>query len=307
MNSTYNSPVKARILSCIGGRYSVISDGGENINNVYAKGVFRHLGIKPLPGDIVYLREDESGYVINEVEKRKNSFIRPALANLDILYIVLSCRKPEPVHILTDKMTVICENSGIRPVIVITKSELDKKRANEIKKLYLSCGYDSFAVSSAENTGIDGLKKYVSGKKGAVSAFCGASGVGKSTLINALYPELDLVCETGQISKKIERGKNTTRAVTLYQTDKNTFLADTPGFSLLDFEKFDFCKKEELPYLFPEFEPYLFKCKYTKCTHTKEDGCAIKKAAEDGVINKERYGSYLSLYDDIKDKKEWEN
>lgn len=300
-----NGLIKARILSCVGGRYTVMSDDGERINSVYAKGVFRHNGIKPLPGDIVYLREDENGHVISSVQDRKNAFVRPALSNLDILYITLSCKAPDPSQILTDKMTVICENSDIKPVIVITKSELDKEKAIEIKKLYTSCGYDSFAVSSVQNIGISELKEYINQKKNTVSAFCGASGVGKSTLINALFPELDISCETGQISKKIERGKNTTRAVTLYETDKNTFLADTPGFSLLDFEKFDFCKKEELPYLFPEFELYLFKCKYTKCSHTKEDGCAIKKAAEDGLINKNRYGSYLSLYDDIKDKKEW--
>ena len=300
-----DSPVKARILSCIGGRYTVRTDGGEQINNIFAKGVFRHLGIKPLPGDAVYLREDETGYMISKIAERKNAFIRPAVANLDVLYIVVSCRSPEPSQILTDKMTVICENSDIKPVIVVTKSELDPDRSKEIVKIYSSCGYDSFCVSSAENTGIDTLKEYVQSKKGSLSAFCGASGVGKSTLINALFPELDLVCETGQISKKTERGKNTTRAVTLYETDENTYLADTPGFSMLDFEKFDFCKKEELPYLFPEFKPYLFKCKYTKCTHTKEDGCAIKKAADDGLIKTERYGSYLSLYDDIKDKKDW--
>ena len=307
MSSMNDIPLKARILSCIGGRYTVRAEDGEQINNIFAKGVFRHLGIKPLPGDIVYLREDESGYMISAVEQRKNSFIRPALANLDILYITVSCRSPEPSQILTDKMTVICENSEIKPVIVITKSELDKEKADAMAELYSSCGYDSFAVSSADDTGIDELKAYIKSKKDVVSAFCGASGVGKSTLINALFPELDLTCETGQISRKTERGKNTTRAVTLYETDENTFLADTPGFSLLDFEKFDFCKKEELPYLFPEFEPFLFKCKYTKCTHTKEDGCAIKKAVSDGVIRAERYGSYLSLYEDIKDKKDWDN
>ena len=300
------SNIKARILSCIGGRYTVASESGEQITNIFAKGVFRHIGIKPLPGDTVYLREDESGYMIAGVEPRKNSFIRPALANLDLLYVVVSCRTPEPSQILTDKMTVICENSGIKPVLIVTKSELDRDKAESIKKMYLSCGYNSFAVSSAENTGIDALKEFIKSKSNTVSAFCGASGVGKSTLLNALFPELKLSCETGQISKKTERGKNTTRAVTLYETEKNTYLADTPGFSMLDFERFDFCKKEELPYLFPEFEPFLFKCKYTKCTHTKEDGCAIKKAAEDGVIYAERYESYLSLYEDIKDKKEWD-
>lgn len=295
---------EARIISCVGGRYTVISDG-TYINNVFAKGVFRHNGIKPLPGDTVQLREDESGVIISDVLPRKNSFVRPAVANLDYIYITVSCKTPDPSQILTDKMTVICEKSDIKPVIIVTKSELDEKKSEEIKSLYKSCGYDSFSVSSAENTGIRELKKYISEKKEAVSAFCGASGVGKSTLLNSLFPELSFCCETGEISRKIERGKNTTRTVTLFEIGDNTFIADTPGFSLLDFEKFDFCKKEDLPYLFPEFEPYLFKCKYTKCAHTKEDGCCIKKAVSDGLINEDRYASYLILYDDIKNKKEW--
>ena len=301
------SPV--RIISGVGGKYTVIQkteNGKAVFENVAAKGAFRHEKIKVLPGDIAYLREDENGLVITGIAERKNALIRPAVANLDYLYIVISCKAPAPVPYLADKMTVLCEKNSITPVIVITKSELDTETASLIYTLYKNCGYRCFVTSSEKKTGIEELRKFADGNKGTVSAFCGASGVGKSTLINNVFSDLDLSCGTGQISKKTERGKNTTRTVTLYEISEDTYLADTPGFSLLDFEKFDFCKKDELPYLFPEFEPYLCKCKYTKCSHTKEDGCLIRTAVNDGKIAKSRYESYLSLYDDIKDKKEWE-
>ncbi len=297
--------ITARIISGVGGRYTVAADGAEKriITNVPARGAFRHEKIKPLPGDIVRLRSDGTGYFITGIEERKNALIRPTLANLDILYIVTSAKQPAPAPGFADKITVLCEKNGIRPVIVVTKSELDNDAADEITKLYGSVGYDSFSVSSVTDSGIAELKEYIEKNKNTVSAFCGASGVGKSTLINRLFP--DLRCETGDISERIERGKNTTRTVTLYEISDKTYLADTPGFSLLDFERFDFCKKDELPYLFPEFEPYLCKCKYTKCSHTKEDGCLIRQAVADGEIAGSRYNSYVTLYNDIKDKKEW--
>ncbi len=299
----------ARIISGVGGKYTVLqrTDNGKTvIENIAAKGAFRHEKIKLLPGDKAYLRSDENGYFITDIEERKNALIRPAVANLDYLYIVISCKQPAPVPYLSDKMTVLCEKNGIIPVIVVTKSELDKETAKKIEDVYGSCGYRCFITSSEKKTGIKELRDFADGNKGTVSAFCGASGVGKSTLLNNVYADLDLSCGTGQISRKTERGKNTTRTVTLYETADDTYLADTPGFSLLDFERFDFCKKDELPYLFPEFGPYLCKCRYTKCSHTKEDGCLIRKAVEDGRIPGTRYESYLSLYDDVKDKKEWE-
>ncbi|MBO4422335.1 MAG: ribosome small subunit-dependent GTPase A [Clostridia bacterium] len=298
----------ARIISCVGGKYTVVyDDGGREaaIENITAKGAFRHEKIKPLPGDIVDLHYDGSVYTVNRVYDRKNSLIRPALANLDILYIVISCRSPDPVPVLADKITVLCEKNSIRPVIVVTKSELDPDEAKRIKSVYDKCGYDCFSVSCAENAGLDGLRDYIAGNKGTVSAFCGASGVGKSTLLNDLFPELDLSCETGEISEKIRRGRNTTRTVRLYRIFPSTYLADTPGFSLLDFEKFTLCSKEELPYMFAEFAPYLCKCKYTKCSHTKEDGCLIIDAVKKGMIPRQRFDSYLCLYDAVKNIKDW--
>ena len=295
------------IITGVGGRYSVrITSAGAvgfTAENIPARGVFRNKKITPLPGDRVVLSESAGEYYISEILGRKNALIRPPLANLDVLYIVASVKDPDMSDGFADKLTVLCEKNEIKPVIVITKSELDIKKAEDVAGIYKNCGYNAFAVSSVSGTGIKELSEFVEGQKGTVSAFCGVSGAGKSTLLNTLFPSLD--CETGQISEKIRRGKNTTRRVTLYEIGQDTYLADTPGFSLLDFEKFDFCTKEELPYLFPEFEPYLCKCKYTKCSHTKEDGCLIRQAVADGKISASRYASYLSIYNDVKDKKEW--
>lgn len=276
---------------------------GFTVKKIPARGAFRKRKITPLAGDRVVLTSSAGEYYISEILERKNALIRPPLANLDTLYIVASVKDPDMSDGFADKLTVLCEKNGIKPVIVVTKAELDGKKAEETKKIYENCGYGAFAVSSVTGEGLDGLSSVMEKQKSGISAFCGVSGAGKSTLLNTLFPWLD--CETGQISEKIRRGKNTTRSVTLYETGADRYLADTPGFSLLDFEKFDFCTKEELPYLFPEFEPYLCKCKYTKCSHTKEDGCLIRAAVADKKIAESRYASYLSIYNDVKDKKEW--
>ncbi len=300
---------RAKIISCVGGKYTVAfpsCEGGRTVGNLAAKGAFRHERIKPLPGDDVILRDDGTGYFITGICGRKNSLIRPPLANLDVLYIVTSCRTPAPVPGFADKITVICEKNNISPVIIVTKSELDPDLADRITSVYRACGYKAFSTSVEKSDGVDALREFIDGKRGTVSAFCGASGVGKSTLMNALFPELPFRCEVGDVSRRIERGKNTTRTVMLYRTAPDTYVADTPGFSMLDFERFDLCDKDELPYMFPEFSRYLCRCKYTKCSHTKEDGCLIREAVSRGEIPESRYASYLSLYEDVKNKKEWE-
>ena len=295
------------ITTGVGGRYSVrITSAGAvgfTAENIPARGAFRNKKITPLPGDRVVLSKSAGEYCISEILERKNALIRPPLANLDVLYIVASVKDPDMSDGFADKLTVLCEKNGIKPVIVITKSELDMKKAEKTAEIYNNCGYNAFAVSSVCGVGTKELSDFIAKQTGAISAFCGVSGAGKSTLLNTLFPWME--CETGQISEKIHRGKNTTRRVTLYPTGEDTYLADTPGFSLLDFEKFDFCTKEELPYLFPEFEPYLCKCKYTKCSHTKEDGCLIRQAVAEGKISASRFESYLMIYNDVKDKKEW--
>lgn len=295
-----------RIISCIGGRYTVDVTGGVRISNLAAKGSFRHEKLKPLPGDFAELRKDESGYFITGIRERKNSLIRPALANLDILFIVESCRTPDPAPGFTDKITVLCEKNGVKPVIIVSKSEIYPEKAEETAALYRRCGYGAFTVSSVSGEGIEELRRFISENSGTLFAFCGASGVGKSTLLNALFPEMEFGCETGGISRRTERGKNTTRAITLYALPGDSYIADTPGFSLLDFEHFDLCGKDELPFMFPEFIPYLGTCRYTKCSHTKEDGCAVRAAVDAGVIPQSRFDSYVSLYNNVKNKKEWD-
>ena len=294
-------------MTSVGGRYNVritsAGDVGFMIKKIPARGVFRTKNVTPLCGDRVTVSKTEGSYCISGIDERKNALIRPPLSNLDLLYIVASVKDPDMSDGFADKLTVLCEKNDIKPVIVVTKSELDADKAAEVTEMYENVGYPAFSVSSVTGEGIDELLSYIRSQKGALSAFCGVSGAGKSTLLNRLFPDLN--CETGQISEKIRRGKNTTRRVTLYEIYEDTYLADTPGFSLLDFERFDFCTKEELPYLFPEFEPYLCKCRYTKCSHTKEDGCLIRAAVAEGKIAESRYASYLLIYDDVKDKKEW--
>ncbi len=295
--------IKGIITSGVGGKYSILTPDGEEYKKCSARGLFRHEKITPLPGDSVVLKKSGGEYFIDEILQRKNSLIRPPLANIDTMFIVCAAASPAPSYLFCDKLCAICEHNGINPVIVITKSELADAVADEFLKTYKNVGYDVFVTSAKQNTGIDELSEFCK-TKGGICVFSGESGVGKSTLLNALFPELD--CEVGQISVKIERGKNTTRRVQLHKVSENAFFADTPGFSMLDFEHFDFFKKEDLPYLFPEFEEYLFKCKYKKCSHTGEDGCIVSQLVEEGKIQRTRHESYMSIYSDIKDKKDWQ-
>ena len=216
-----------RITGLVGGLYTIrLYDGGEI--NCRARGVFRHEGVAPLVGDVVTVSHDTGQAVIDRIETRKNSLIRPPLANLDIMFVSLAAAKPDPSEFTADKLISICEYNGITPVVLINKSELDCGRAAELEKIYKTAGFDVFVTSSVENTGIDELKTYIENNlEGKIAAFSGVSGAGKSTLMNKLFPELSL--ETGEISKKIARGKNTTRRVTLYPV-YGGYLADTPGF-----------------------------------------------------------------------------
>jgi len=299
---------KGIIIKGLGGLYDIkLGDG--SIISCKAKGSFRHDGIIPYVGDSVTVRFDGKGAVIEDISERKNFLIRPPVANIDILFTVIAAAKPSPMLPITDKLISIAEFNKIEPVIIVTKSDLDENTANYISDIYIKCGFTVF-VSSIESDKAElgeFVKTYANGK---ISAFAGASGVGKSTVMNALFPKLAL--ETGNISKKTERGKHTTRHVELfdlsYLTDDGSvsgYIADTPGFSLIDFTRFDFYKKDDLVYTFREFEEHIGKCKYTKCSHTKEDGCSIIRAVKDGIIPAERHTSYIEIYDALKDKHDW--
>lgn len=300
------SEIYGKVVLGVGGKYSVcVRSADEILEKCHARGSFKHDKIRVLPGDDVKLEKVGEEYCISEILPRKNVLIRPPMANLDIMFITLSAKSPVPDTVYADKLCAISVYNKIKPVIVITKAELDEQKAEELKTIYDSVGFDAFVLSSNENFGIDDFKRYLDvNLQDKTAAFSGASGAGKSTLINKLFPTL--LCEVGEISKKIERGKNTTRKIRLFRLENGSFLADTPGFSMLDLEHFEFFSLDDLPYLFPEYEKYLFGCKYKKCTHTKEDGCGIIKAVENGELVRSRHESYVKMFDDLKEKKLWE-
>ena len=203
-----------------------------------------------------------------------------------------------------DKLIAIAEHNGIEPIPIICKRDVAPERAAELCDIYKQAGFTAFTISSLEGEGIEELRAWIAENLGdRIAAFSGASGVGKSTLLNALYPNLGL--ETGDISHKISRGKHTTRRVELYAVGEG-FVADTPGFSMLDFVRFDFFTKEDLPFVMREFAPYIGVCRYTKCTHTKEEGCAILAAVKSGGISPSRHRGFLAMYEELKNKKEWD-
>lgn len=301
--------IKGRIVSLLGGLYTVrVKDENEYREiSCRARGIFRHSNQSPLVGDIVALdlSEGEANAIIDEICDRKNSLIRPPLANLDVIFVTMAARSPAPMPDMTDKLTAILEHNDIQPVIVIGKCELDRENAQMLKETYEKAGYPVFVLSCATGEGIEEIRSYISSSlDGKIAAFAGASGVGKSTLMNKLFP--DLVLDTGDVSRKTARGKHTTRAVNLFPIGENAYLADTPGFSMLDFERFDFFDLENLPLCFPEINERIGECKYTKCTHRKEEGCAVVEAVKSGEMAKSRHESYVLLYDILKNKHKWD-
>ena len=285
-----------RILKGIGGFYYV--DTTQGLVECKARGKFRKTIGKPIVGDLVELevQPDGTGYLL-EIRSRKNSLIRPAVANLDLIVIVATEASPKTDPFLIDKVIAIAENKGIEPCVVLNKCELDP--SDTLYRTYQKVGIPVFRVSAQTGEGLAALRAYLQGK---AAAFAGNSGVGKSSLLNCLIP--DFGAETGAISDRIGRGKHTTRHVELvpYQ---GGYIADTPGFSSFDTEQMDLVLREDLQYAFREFEPYLMQCQFTGCAHVKEKGCAIRAAVAAGEIPQSRYDSYVKLYESVKDLKEW--
>ncbi|MBQ1244237.1 MAG: ribosome small subunit-dependent GTPase A [Clostridia bacterium] len=302
----------ARVVKGLGGLYEVLLENGERLT-LRAKGVFRHEDKRLQIGDIVEIEEGEGSdnLVISEICERKKSLIRPPLANLDMLFVVAAAASPAPVLSTLDKLIAIAEHNKIEVALIFSKSDLSPTEAYE--KIYKDAGYTVFSISNETKDGIGELKAYIEKRltNGVCAAFAGASGVGKSTLLNSLFPELSL--ETGDISKKIERGKHTTRHVEIFEVNKKEengrvtsgFLADTPGFSLLDFVRFDFFTLDDLLPCFKEFVPYSLECKYTDCTHVKEAECEIVRAVARGELSKSRHECYCELYEILKKKKSY--
>lgn len=289
-----------------------------------ARGGFRHAGLRPLVGDEVEVTysdsslsrtpdgvrpsADRTGLVLTDILPRRNSLIRPPLANLDMMLVVTASAAPAPDLPTLDKLLCILEHDHIEPIVVIGKTELDPARAAALADTYTRAGFDTFRVSCYTGEGLDDLRNYAKEHfPGKTLAASGASGVGKSTLLNTLFPGLSLV--TGDISRKISRGKNTTRHTELFPLPSlgaDTYIADTAGFSLLDFERFDFFELDDLLSSFRDLSRYATGCRYADCTHLKEEGCAVLDAVRDGRLSPSRHRAYCDLYAILKDKHKWD-
>lgn len=309
-NSKQN--ISGIIVKGVGGLYTVRLDETGVCVNCLARGAFRHDGTVLTVGDRVGLEreraEEEGQYVISEIEERKNVLVRPALANLTHLFIVIPSSKPKPDLNTVDKLISIADYKGIEPVIVVNKNDLDPDETERICRIYSASSFTCFSVSAATGDGCGAILEYFSREsrdRMMISAFAGASAAGKSTLMSRLFPKLKL--KTGDVSRKIQRGRHTTRHSELYEVEElvNCLIADTPGFSMLDFTRYNFFGIAELPFAFREFTPLIGKCRYTKCTHTKEEGCTILEAVKKGEIPVRRHESYIRIYEEIKKKPEW--
>ena len=284
----------AYITKGIGGFYYVKTPDG--IVECKARGIFRKRGITPVAGDNVVLSAD--GTMIDEILPRKNVFIRPPIANLDILFIVTSTTQPVPSTLVLDQLAAAAIYKDVQPVLVVTKADL--ANADMLRTAYAGSGITLVQLNYETGEGLDEVRRHIAGH---LCAFCGNSGVGKSTLLNALAPELKR--ETGQISQKLGRGRHTTREVEIFEVLGGR-VADTPGFASLDTLRACYIPKENLQHAFPEFEPYFGQCQFTGCAHRGEKGCAVKQALEAGEIMPTRYDSYAAMYDEAKQVKEWE-
>ena len=282
------------ITKGIGGFYYVRTAQGSV--ECKARGIFRKRGITPVAGDLVELSPD--GTMIDEILPRKNVFVRPPVANLDVLFIVASTTQPVPSTLVLDQLAAAAIYKDVQPVLVVTKADL--AAADKLAQAYATSGIPLVQLHYETREGLDTIRGYI---QGHLCAFCGNSGVGKSTLLNALAPELKR--ETGQISQKLGRGRHTTREVEIFEVCGGR-LADTPGFASLEAQKLCRIPKEDLQHTFPEFEPYFGQCRFTGCSHRSETGCAVRAAVEEGKISKTRYASYLAMYEDASARKEWE-
>lgn len=265
-----------------------------------ARGRFRHDKVYPLVGDRVEIKLSGEGEgVVEQILPRRNAFQRPPVANIDMMVMVVSAAVPVTDTFLIDRMITIAEHSKAEPIICINKCDLDP--ADELYRIYSGAGFITLRVSAAAGDGISRLSDILNGK---VCAFTGNSGVGKSSILNALDEKFGI--ETGEVSAKLGRGRHTTRHVELYRTSGGAIIADTPGFSAFDTEQTEFNGKEELQYCFREFEEYIPHCRYTGCSHTKEDGCAVLQALREGKLEPSRHRSYVSLYELLKQRSEWD-
>ena len=288
---------KNRIIKALSGFYYVQTADG--VVECRARGKFRKEGISPLVGDFVTISRSGKSGTVDEILPRKNSFIRPAVANVDLLVILASCAIPQTEPFLMDRVLAIAGQQGVEPLICVNKNDLEP--GERLAGIYRRAGFRVIVTSAETGEGISELRQAISGR---LSAFTGNSGVGKSSILNSLCPELQLA--VGEVSEKLGRGRHTTRHIELYALGNDTFVADTPGFSSFDTERMDLVRKEQLQYAFADFAPFLGKCQFPDCAHLKEPCCAVRAAREEGKLEPTRYDSYKRLYELAKEIKPWE-
>ena len=286
-----------RILRSLSGFYDVQTP--EGLVTCRARGALRRGTDTPLTGDMVQISVENGKGMVEKVLPRRNWFVRPAVANVDALVIFAANVNPVTEPYLIDRVAAIAGDRDVTVYICINKCDLDP--AVDLERIYRSAGFPVILTSAETGEGVEELRQLLKGK---LTAFTGNSGVGKSSILNRLCP--DLALPTGEVSEKLGRGRHTTRHVELYRLEGDTYVADTPGFSSFDTDQMEVILKENLQYAFPDFGPFIGKCQFHDCSHRKEPGCAVTAAVAAGEIQPTRYDSYLRLYEKSSQVKLWE-
>ncbi|MBQ7801854.1 MAG: ribosome small subunit-dependent GTPase A [Oscillospiraceae bacterium] len=286
-----------RILRSISGFYDVQTP--EGVVTCRARGSLRRGPNFPLTGDMVEITVERGKGMVEKILPRRNQFVRPAVANIDALVVFAANVNPVTEPFLIDRVAAIAGDQEVEVILCVNKCDLDP--AIDLIRIYTHAGFQVIRTSAETGEGVEELRRLIAGK---LTAFTGNSGVGKSSILNRLCPELNL--PVGEVSEKLGRGRHTTRHVELYCLEEDTYVADTPGFSSFDTDQMEVMLKENLQYAFPDFGPYIGKCQFHDCTHRKEPGCAVTAALAAGDIEPTRYDSYLRLYEKASQIKLWE-
>ena len=288
---------EGRIIRSLSGFYEVQTD--KSVVTCRARGSLRRTNESPLTGDLVEISIERGKGMVERILPRRNQFVRPAVANVDMLVVFAANVNPVTEPFLIDRVAAIAGDQEVEVVLCVNKCDLDP--AVDLLRIYTHAGFCCIAASAETGEGVEELRHRIKGK---LVAFTGNSGVGKSSILNRLCPGLNL--PTGEVSEKLGRGRHTTRHVELYDLGEGTYVADTPGFSSFDTDQMDIILKENLQYAFPDFQPYVGSCQFHDCTHRKEPGCAVTAALAAGEIEPTRYDSYLRLYEKASQIKLWE-